>query len=301
MTATLLALDGENLEQDGGGEAARDVYYVDSPRQSALADPELPQKGDAHPDEPGLFADAITARPAPDGNSLVTVLYSNDGRFGTPEQQDDGLQDGQFSWSVTFATIEQPIPVIKKVRKRLPAPNGELADPIEVWELSQLSVPEIRAINALTANSEFTLSGGVPSSLPQFTSISAQAGKIHLIGTQRFAFMPKDVDQRTPEKWGLRYEWMQDNGTVVEQFEYDTASAEGSPNQLGIGRWIGTDNIKIPYYNQSGLGANYVRPPLRFIQVTPDPETPTQLPLLSFPYAFNPSDEGGWVTLPGVL
>ena len=308
MSVIRLALDGENLEQDGGGAAAREVYHVDSPRASALADPDLPKKGDAHPDDPTLVADAITARPAPDGNSTVTVLYSNDGRFGTPEQPDDGLGDGEFSWSVTFTITDQVIPVIKRVQKRLPKPDGTLTDPIDVWELGQLTVPESRPINALSANAEFNLAGGVPSSLPQFTNISDQAGKIHLIGTRKYAFMPKNVDQRTPEKWALRYEWMQDNGTLLANFPgYDPSSAQASIFQGGPGSWVGDENIRIPFYDEGSNPVEYVRPPYRFIQVIPaplDPNNPTDppgLPILRFPYAFNPSDEGGWVTLPGVM
>lgn len=308
MSARLLALDGETLVQDGGSGATRDVYYVNAPRNIAKDDPDLPRKGDPHPDDPTLFADAITARPAPDGNSHVTVLYSNDGRFGSGDQADDGLGDGQFSWSVTFTNVDQTIPVIKRVQKRFPKADGSLSEPIEVWEVGQITIPEPRPINALSANAEFVLSGGVPSSLPQFTNISDQAGKLHLIGTRRYAFVPKNVDQRNPEKWAVRYEWMQDNGTLLANFPgYDPSSALTSVFQGGPGAWVGDDNVKIPFYDEGSNPVEYVRPPYRFIQVIPAPIDPSApydppgLPILKFPYAFDPSDEGGWVTLPGVL
>lgn len=246
---------------------------------------------------------------APDGNSFVTVLYSNDGRFGSPEQEEDPLGDGDFSWSVAFVTVEQPIPVLKKVAKRLPTPDGTLADPIEVWELDQITIPEIRPINALRANAEFSLDGGIPTSLPQFTNISDQANKLHVIGMRAFAFMPKGVSQRTPERWGLNYEWMQDNGTPLSLFEgFDSSSAMASVNQGGPGAWVGNDSLLIPFYDTGSNPIEYVRPPYRFIQVIPDPAAPpiepmdpATLPIIRFPYAHDPSDPQGWATLPGVI
>jgi len=307
LTATRLHFEGQTLEQDGGG-ASREVYYVNQPRQSALQDTDLPNRGDSHPSEPGQIVDALTARAAPDGNSFVDVLYSNDGRFGAPEQSDPPIIEGQFSWSIRYQPISQPIPVLKRVKKTLPAFGND--PPVEkmVWTPHVVSVNEIRPLQVLTSNAAFSVSG-IPTSLPQFAAIAAQTNKLHQIQGGLYGFSPQNVDQRTQgsaepgddPRWQIRYSWEQDTGSFLLPWGFVAASGIAAPTQGNYGSgplWVGDDQIRVPFIEQGG--EEYVRPPFTFVQTVPDPDDIENLPAIRFPLTYTP-DFNGWQTLPGVV
>lgn len=175
-----------------------------------------------------VFADSIRVEPTGDpAKSIVTVAYSNDGRFKFPPAPQPKTDDTYKRYSMNTSIVSRKVPsfVAKVIQSNVNGGPPEAA----LWERDDVQV-EV-TIGTLDVSISLT---GFNESMRRL--INDQAGRIHSFGTvatptgpnaQWWRLKGARVNNVTAERWEITYSWFSDFGN------YGYAPAENAlqPNQ----------------------------------------------------------------------
>ena len=249
----------------------------------------LPAPNSAHPDDPTLLADNISAVEIPENpsQSWIDVLYSNDRIFTFPRrtpQLDPGDPEFQAEGGGAIE-VEQPIPFFVKVRKQIV--QSEQTRTIDVWEPREAIAREYRDI--------MTYAAVVPDfGVAERLAIRAETGKIHFIDGQYWQMEPASFRRYSAFEWIIDYRWTLDTGTIAINVAFPDTTPPGFtdppstlvayPTNL---TWVQDGNV-------------YLRPPYHRISVIPnqDPEQPPAFIAQTTAVA-SPNGLDAWQNLPG--
>jgi hypothetical protein len=278
-----LTQEGKGLSQDAGGADSATLTWVgtapDEP--TALADDNVPQRGEPHPYILGITADQISAVNTSGDVWTVTVQYSNNGRF---IQKAKTKAVGYYEWTSDYKDADVTIPFAARKIKRVQRGTGQ--DTLVPYYEITAGEPfrerrTLRILEAVVARTNYT----------QFDRANAEVGTVHeFSGGRRHQLIGLNVVNTSTKIVTVKYVYMLDEGTPYIQDQAIIRDAAGVP--------------VIIYREPPPLLSGYLRLPFTQTRMRASNESylnQAQVPTAFSAYTarFGPEYFQGWQNLPG--
>jgi hypothetical protein len=201
-----LTQEGKGLSQDAGGADSATLTWVgtapDEP--TALADDNVPQRGEPHPYILGITADQISAVNTSGEVWTVTVQYSNNGRF---IQKAKTKKVGYYEWTSDYKDADVSIPFAARKIKRVQRGQGQdtLVPYYEITAGETFKERRtLRILEAVVARTNYT----------QFDRANKEVGSVHeFSGGTRHQLIGLNVVNTSTNIVTVKYVYMLDEGT----------------------------------------------------------------------------------------
>jgi hypothetical protein len=208
-----LTQEGKGLSQDAGGADSATLTWVGTATDevTALADDNVPKRGEPHPYILGITADQISAVNTSGEVWTVTVQYSNNGRF---IQKAKTKKVGYFEWTSDYKDADVSIPFAARKIKRIQ--RGEGQDSIDTlvpyYEIMAGETFKerrtLRILEAVVARTNYT----------QFDRANEEVGSVHeFSGGRKHQLIGLNIVNTSTTLVTVKYVYMLDEGTPYIQ------------------------------------------------------------------------------------
>lgn len=281
--------DGRSVLVDTKGDQKTRAWYIPgaSPDPARVdTNPARPERGDEHPDFPGLVANSISYAHYLAGTRCEATYIPAE--LLQDEQENDTDIDF-FDGDGHTVHIKREIPVIEYVKQSMTdssSPDQYIWRPVDPKLIAPFEYTAIEFSTEIIA--QITSTPHLDQMLLILDRLREEDGKIHRINGVDYSFGTEGTERVSKDKYRLVYTWRSDPG-LPNTLAYNT---QISPNWA----WIGG-------YGYGFYDNEFIIPPFSRIDTgpaltggVPDPTIPPVL--VASPTKIRNDD--GWQTLPGI-